>query len=188
MAFARDFHSMCYLDENTLFVTGSRRPGAEKTVEKYDVVNNIWTRKKDMQFGRSRHSSCGFAQQAIYVFCGWINKERSDKIEKLSITANDAAWELVELIADENAMAFEKRTIPGVLQISKTQILIFGGFGAKNALKDMHILDMTAKTIKKSNKVSEFGMELYYRRAHLADNGDTLLGIDADCSVIKMLD
>ena len=48
MAFARDFHSMCYLDENTLFVTGSRRPGAEKTVEKYDVVNNIWTRKKDM--------------------------------------------------------------------------------------------------------------------------------------------
>jgi len=86
MNFARDFHSMCYLDENTLFVTGSRKPGAEKTVEKYDIVNNIWSRQKDMQTGRSRHSSCGFAQKAIYVFCGWVGKERSDGIERLSTT------------------------------------------------------------------------------------------------------
>jgi len=52
----------------------------------------------------------------------------------------------------------------------------------------MYVLDMNANTIRKDNKVAEFGMELYYRRAHLADNRDRLFGIDADCSIIKMLD
>ena len=188
MTFARDFHSMCYLDENTLFVTGSRRPGAEKTVEKYDIVNNSWSRQKDMRTGRSRHSSCGFAQKDIYVFCGWVGKERSDGIERLSTTVDNAEWDVVNLNPSMNSLNFEKRTIPGVLQISNTEIIIFGGFGAKHALKDMYVLDMNANTIRKDNKVAEFGMELYYRRAHLADNGDKLFGIDADCSIIKMLD
>jgi hypothetical protein len=85
MSYARDFHSMCYLDEYTLYVTGSRKSGAEKTVEKYSVMSNTWTTEREMIDGRSRHSSCGFAQKALYVFCGWINKDRSTKIERLDV-------------------------------------------------------------------------------------------------------
>jgi hypothetical protein len=52
----------------------------------------------------------------------------------------------------------------------------------------MHVLDVPTNEMKNRNKVSEFGMELYYRRAHLTDNGDTLFGIDANCSIVKVLD
>ena len=41
----RVFHSMCYLNENEIVVTGSRieEDGADSSAAKFNVVSNTWT-------------------------------------------------------------------------------------------------------------------------------------------------
>ena len=45
MNFGHVFHSMCYLDTDTIYVIGSRlkEGGADKSVESYSVSTNEWT-------------------------------------------------------------------------------------------------------------------------------------------------
>ena len=47
----RVFHSMCYLNENEIVVTGSRieEDGADTSVEKFNIDRNTWTNLPSMK-------------------------------------------------------------------------------------------------------------------------------------------
>ena len=80
MSGKREFHSMCYKDENTMLVTGSRIPGFECMSEIYNVGQDSWRLVTPLPEGRCRHSSMGFADKTFYVFCGMINQKRTKSI------------------------------------------------------------------------------------------------------------
>ena len=62
MTYQRVFHSMCYLDTNTIYVTGSREKfnDADRSVESYDIGTDTWTTRAVLPEGRNRHASCSF--------------------------------------------------------------------------------------------------------------------------------
>ena len=116
MNYAHVFHSMCYLNENKIYVTGSRETadGADTSVESYDISSDTWTVRPALPEGRCRHSSCGFQQRYVFVFCGWVNKARSNQILRLDTYNMDNGWEALGYIPSSEE-AFEHRVCPGVL-------------------------------------------------------------------------
>jgi len=81
---------MCYLTPTLIFVSGSRskQDNADKAVEVFDVNKRKWTTEASLSQGRCRHSSCGFAEKFVYIFCGMIDVRRVNSIERLDYSAN----------------------------------------------------------------------------------------------------
>lgn len=90
LRYEREFHSMCYLTPTLIFVSGSRstKDGADKAVEVFDVDRETWTPIEPLTKGRCRHSSCGFAEKFVYIFCGMIDRRRVNSIERLDYFGN----------------------------------------------------------------------------------------------------
>ena len=67
-------HSMCFLDDRYLYVTGSyvRLDQVCKSVERYDIVKDRFSKCPSLNVGRCLHSSCSFDGQYIFVLCGLI--------------------------------------------------------------------------------------------------------------------
>ena len=74
MHYQRYDHSMCFLDDRYLFVTGSyiRELQVFKTVERYDIVKDRFSKFPSLNVGRCMHSSCSFDGQYIFVLCGLV--------------------------------------------------------------------------------------------------------------------
>ena len=85
MTFKREFHSMCYLNDKLFFVSGSRNTesGADRSVESYNVESGNWAQMADLPQGRSRHSSCGFADRYILLFGGMCGRLRVNSILRM---------------------------------------------------------------------------------------------------------
>ena len=67
-----------------------------------------------MKEGRNRHSSCGFADKFIYIFCGMVDRKRSKTISRMEVNAAvGQAW--VDVDVPDNWG--EARFCPGVYQI-----------------------------------------------------------------------
>ena len=67
-------HSMCYLSEQFLFVTGSyiKDDNFAATTERYDIEMDRWAKYPPLTTGRAFHSSCGFENRYVFVFCGLV--------------------------------------------------------------------------------------------------------------------
>ena len=111
MAWERDFHSMCYIDESRWAISGSRAVNARYKVEVYNIDSQTWESKADLVRGRSRHSSCGFRENMLFIFCGWFmdGGERTDSIIHLDLNGAESQWQDVEV------SSFEKRMVMGCL-------------------------------------------------------------------------
>ena len=107
---------MCYLTPTLLVVSGSRETQnqADKSVEMYDVENDSWKTLPALDHGRSRHSSIGFKERHLYLFCGMIDRQRSSSVQRLDIPPSPnimaRAWKTLNILQD-----FEKRLTPGLL-------------------------------------------------------------------------
>ena len=82
----------------------------------------------------SRHSSCSFQQKWVYLFNGWIDAKRSEKVFRLDCVTAGADWE--PLAGYPVEPAFERRVCAGIIQSDRNTLSIFGGFGKSAALKD----------------------------------------------------
>jgi N-acetylneuraminic acid mutarotase len=100
----------------------------------------------DLNIGRHYHSSCGFGEKSVYVFCGIANKTRKyiNSIEKYD-QANRNSWQLIEV----SQKLFADRQGAGVAQRDGKDILIFGGFSGK-FLRDSFLLDVNTNQITRT--------------------------------------
>lgn len=85
LRFPREFHSMCFLNPQTLYFTGSRFDDRANKVELYTFVTNKRATGPDLKTGRCRHSSLGFACRWLYVFGGFGGGKALKSIERLAI-------------------------------------------------------------------------------------------------------
>ena len=82
----------------------------------------------------SRHSSCSFQQKYVYLFNGWIDGKRSEKVFRLDCVSDGAEWE--PLAGYPVEPSFERRVCAGIIQSDRNTLSIFGGFGKSAAQKD----------------------------------------------------
>ena len=186
MKYEHEFHSMCFLTPSQIYVTGSRstNENADKSCELYDVNQDKWVDMPPMNNGRNRHSSCGFANKWVYVFCGMVDRQRSKTIERLDTSAaQQLPWENLE-VTDNNQR--EARFCPGVYQIDASSIAIFGGFGKERALKDYFKLDVNQNTVDLQNKSSDIGMEMYFKNVQRVKSGELIFSSDANCFMYRV--
>ena len=86
-----------------------------------DLQTNKWGRNSqpDLNVARSRHSSCSFGEDQVYVACGVGDDGDLASIEMLRLGAQ--AWELIE-VPD-----LTPRLNPVLSQIDLNNIVILGG-------------------------------------------------------------
>ncbi len=141
-------HSLCYLDDKYLFVTGSylKDDKMHETCERYDVKMDRWAKFPPLSVGRCHHSSCSVDGRYVFVICGLIivrheyqvvseedngmviikeefHWQATNTIERFDAANKTAGW-LPMNIPDTPLVP---RRSPGVLQVSGSEILIFGG-------------------------------------------------------------
>ena len=147
MFYKRSDHSMCFLNDRYLIITGSylREKKVCETVERYDIKKNFFEKMPPLKSGRCQHSSCSFDGQYVFVMCGIILvtteiKEFSEE-DNMTIIRERTVWTLTNTIERfdtskktnewimfdiPNSPVIPRRT-PGVVQINANEILIFGG-------------------------------------------------------------
>lgn len=139
----RHGHAICCLNDKFLIVTGSRleKDGACRSVESYNIDVDLWFDMPMLNQGRYYHSSCGFNDQWVYVFCGISisSKKYFNSIERLDTKAvgSNKVWQEMQLTND--SPNFTVRQGCGSSQINNNEILVFGGFGGE-FLKDCHLV------------------------------------------------
>lgn len=71
-------HSLCYLNDEFLMVTGSYilDEKMHETSERYDIIKDRWVKYPDLNVGRSFHSSCSFEGRFVFVLCGLVLERR----------------------------------------------------------------------------------------------------------------
>lgn len=80
--FKRVDHSLCYLNDEYLMVTGSyiQDEKMHETSERYDLNKDRWVNYPNLNVGRSFHSSCSFEGRFIFVLCGLVIETRQLEI------------------------------------------------------------------------------------------------------------
>jgi hypothetical protein len=86
-----------------------------------------------MQQGRHYHSSCGFSNKYVYVFCGISNETKKylNTIERLEVNPDNIASSLrntFQILHVVNNVLLTPRQGQGVCQANENEILIVGGF------------------------------------------------------------
>eukprot|EP00347_Sterkiella_histriomuscorum_P001097 403373339 len=125
-----------------------------ETVEVYDSSINTWYPVAPLQKERSNTTACVLAQRYIYVFPGQSSNSWST-IEFLdighSIDAKElkrAKWNLVNISNPDFNVTFAY----GSVQISQTEILVFGGSKQNSFLLDTNVIQNMLKAKKDLKK------------------------------------
>jgi len=114
LRYPREFHSMCALSSSTIFFTGSRIPNSANKVEYYDNIERNIKVTKDLNEGRSRHSSCGFKGRYVFIFAGFAAPgDFKNSIERYDLRGKDE-WTLIKSLNSKITACIN----PGVLQVS----------------------------------------------------------------------
>jgi len=141
MKHPRHGHSACWFGDKFVVVSGSRKEknSSQMKCEMYNSDIDLWFEMPDLNVGRHYHSSCGFKEQSVYVFCGIANQTKKyiNSIERYD-TSNRNKWTLIN-VANK---LFPDRQGCGVVQRDGRDLLIFGGFSGK-FLKDSFLFDTT---------------------------------------------
>lgn len=118
-----------------------------KSCECYDVVKKEWRATAPMNESKTNTSVGTFDDKYIYVFGGY-NKGLYDlaTIEKLNATKKNK-WVVVELASKSNWGPTQNM---GVMQISKNEILIWGGMRNGKMLNTSVIFKVKERTVEKA--------------------------------------
>ena len=176
MKYPRHGHSACSVGDKFIVVTGSRKENEQAQVkaECYNVDIDLWFDLPQMNEGRHYHASCSFLDRFVYVFCGISNstKKYINTIERLDHQTK-RPWELIEFSNEQ----FPARQGLGVAQMTKDEILIFGGFNGKY-MKEAHILNCGQKKIKLAENQPGLEMFLFQMPTVFEQNTGSVITVD----------
>ena len=94
-------HTMIYVPDNYIFVTGGQT-GEETATTKvfyYDIKNNKWALHSNMQKPRVENSLCLVNDEYLYSVFGNKNDKTNDEktIERINLRNGERKWELINL-------------------------------------------------------------------------------------------
>jgi hypothetical protein len=94
-------HSMIYVPDNYIFVTGGQtnEENATTKVYYYDIKNNTWALHSNMQRSRVENSLCLVNDEYLYSVFGNKNDKTNDEktIERINLRSGERKWELINL-------------------------------------------------------------------------------------------
>jgi len=112
---------------------------------RFDLITHRWLSLPKLDTARRSHSSC-FLDKVLYVFGGYSVAKGHilSTVEKLNIGKPGSRWEAFFV------NNFTQRILPAVCPISKTEIVIMGGFSmSQGDLGDVLIFDSSRKVAEK---------------------------------------
>jgi len=136
MALERSNHGATANGISELYVVGGENSSGNLAhCEVYKIATDKWESLPDLKAKREFVSCCCLGQNLLYAI-GGFNDEYLNTIEQLNISQLEKGWR--NIIIPDLAKDFPKRINCGVIPLSETQILIFGGFNDYD-MKDSYI-------------------------------------------------
>ena len=145
----RAYHTMVCLDVfNTLMVIGGED---NSSVEIFDPVTNRWTKLPNLNVPRANAVfQFDKPRGLMYVMFGMTgkvtDKEFSDAIEYMDLKNINNGWIKLNY---NNRSELDLKTQVKILEISNDLTMIFGGFTARDTVRNICVLDKEKKEILK---------------------------------------
>lgn len=142
---SRSRHSLARVDDKQRIyaIGGENSSGVLKKCEYYDIAENRWIEAPKLHDPRCGLSSCTIGN-SIYVIGGW-NQDYLGNIERLDASDDLNKWENVKL---NKRSTLKPVQVVGAIEIKDSEILIFGGYQAKETLTtDCYVLNVKNMTI-----------------------------------------
>lgn len=99
----RTWHSMIFVPEQYIFIVG----GSTKSVELYDIENNVLTKDSELNEMRSECTLCMVNNTYLYAFCGFILHQTFNcSVEKCNLRKSVRVWEFVNFNRKNNIEFF----------------------------------------------------------------------------------
>ena len=146
--------SYCNLLDQFIFRTGGVSSRTIlRTVERYDILRNVWEEMPQMKVGRYNHGSCTLGS-AVYALCGQITDiECLNSVEKLDTRDLPAGWRLIKM----PPTSFVPRASLVTAALDSHQILIMGGWDSLDFLSDVWSLDTRDQSFRLVIREAPFG-------------------------------
>ncbi len=146
---------------------GENSQGHLSSCEAFDVEKNAWSELPNLNERKSYCTACSMNDSRVYVFGGYTNvngvQKKFDTIEVLDLAPSLAAgWTLIKLA---KKTGWSARQDVGAVQVSETQILLFGGHNG-TALRDAFMFNTENGEMATAGSMAE-GDQFYQRTPKL---------------------
>ena len=132
MSAPRSRHTAVSVDHSIIVMGGENNDGVLSSCEKYDIDTNTWKFLPELNIKRCGLSSC-IMNEWIYAGFGW-NNNPLNTIEGINME-KIMKWEIIK------CKNIEPIQVPGMIPISDTEILIFGGYKEEKLDEESYILN-----------------------------------------------
>ena len=134
-------------EKRYIFASGTTDESVSDTVEQYDLrslikTNASWQRLPDLCTGRAYHASCCIGN-SLYILCGRNRLGPLSSIERLHHLSDQTKWENINLQESFSIYGMQ------AAQVSRTEILLCGGFSLESTMNEMHVFDLHKQTMRK---------------------------------------
>jgi len=154
----RYLHSLAQIGNSFIYCIGGNNEQFLSTCERYDIAQNSWgiiPAKLKQNVGYL--TCCVFNDHLIYAIGGYSSiLGKTEQIEVLNAYKESEGWKIISM--DYTMSGWSPRYWVGATQISKTQILIFGGC-SNTSENSVYFLDVENRTLEKRKEtLKEKGM------------------------------
>jgi len=162
MKFPRRSHAGVYC-RMPIVCGGENSDGHLSSCETFDYSKNVWIELPSLTEKKSYCSACSLGEAKIYVFGGYFTNvngitKKFDTIEFLDLSAETMSWKPIKLLKKGT---WSGRQDTGCVQISPSEIMIFGGYGEKSK-KDAMIFNTDSLIVENVENLPN--EESFYQR------------------------
>ena len=154
----RTWHSMIFVPEKYIFIVG----GSTKSVELYDIENNILTKDSELNEMRNECTLCMVNDIYLYAFCGFLLHQTFNcTIEKCNLRKEVRNWECVNFNMNNN-----KQFLPSFFCASyfkNGEIILVGGNDSVEEKNKSYVVKIgnDENPIDEINEFNNYGDEKY---------------------------
>ncbi len=183
MIYARHNHVLLSVQDRAVAIGGYNRGStALKKCERFDLENNMWTELPELNEERNFLSACAVGDRFIYVFGGTqlAERDRAETYETLD-TEQPSSWTLLQISTSEGPCQSVIRFGVGSVQMSKSEILIFGGLNENQYFNASYILNTETGILANTGSVLKVKDAFYQRQPAVAGNSIFCFGYWSKC-------
>jgi len=135
-----------------IIVGGYNNSGLISTCEKFDLLKRKSVELPQLPENKSNCSLCILDEKFLYCIGGYSTEVESTSIDLLDLSNPESKW---KNIINSEIGDWHGSQNPGVIAISQTQILIFGGKCNGQIVNDSLIFDAHEKLFKKTEEMKD---------------------------------
>lgn len=164
---ARHYHSLFYQGD-FIYAIG----GEENSCEKYDLKNSKWIKLNNLVLDQCQNPVLFVHNNYLYSFFGVKGGNYIDSVERLNIKNQRSKWEIVPF-KNPNKLDL-KMTGCGIIEISDSEIYMFGGKTRDTVKRDAISFDFSSLTFSPVDIKLDDGT--YFMESRLIDFGNNSYG------------